>query len=687
MMFLSVRIRKILLKMPTLALVCLGGGVAAGVIACSTVSIEEEKAPQAATAGEVQPQAQQKALQPLAPLKEATLEEQSFKIQQLFVNEENGQTTLHIKFSTPVTQYRHFTLTIPSRVVLDIYGESKRLSRVETFGIDTHWVGTLRVNPSEGYLRMVMDITAATVPAYVVEPENGGLKVVVGPVNPQYTAKKDVQLIQGGRRVDVQVAGAKPGVAETGTQIPSGQAGLTDEKKYTGQRISLDFKDADIKNVFRLLAEVSGLNIVVTGDVARKVTVRLVDVPWDQALDLLIDTNGLGKEQVGNVVRISTSGQLKTESDNRAAAIKAKENEEIPQTAYMSVNYAKVKDLVDKIKPVLSPRGTVVADDRSNTLIVRDIKRYIDEANTIVSRLDTRTPQVLIESNLIETSPTFARALGMALSFDTPLNNQPVATVSGTDGSVIGIPVPGLGGVAGASGRSTRISTSFPAGSPAGSVPFFSILENRFGVFKNINAALSAAESEGNIKIISRPSVVTLNNIASTIQSLRILRITLPQSTNIASGTGAAAGAAVATERVNTGIILTVTPQVSADGFILMNINVKSSSIAATSGGSSASLLPFDELSREANSNVLVRDGETIVIGGIMKDTSSTSESGIPYLKDIPIFGWLFKNIRWQKDFEELMVFITPRIVAGGSENLPTAEQLWREQMKKTTGG
>jgi len=194
---------------------------------------------------------------------------------------------------------------------------------------------------------------------------------------------------------------------------------------------------------------------------------------------------------------------------------------------------------------------------------------------------------------------------------------------------------------------------------------------------------LSAAEQEGNIKIISRPSVVTLNNVASTIQSLRILRVILPSSTNIASGSGAAAGSAVATESIKVGIVLTVTPQVSSDGFVLMNINVKSSSLGTQSAGS---VVP-DELSREAISNVLVRDGETIVIGGIMKDTSSTSESGIPYLKDIPLFGWLFKNIRWQKDFEELMVFITPRIIAGGSENLPNAEQLWREQMKKTTGG
>ncbi|TAJ96950.1 type IV pilus secretin family protein, partial [bacterium] len=468
MMFSSVRVRKFFLKMPSLVLLSLGGIIAAWVIGCSTMDIEEEQAPQTPAASEAQPQAQaqQKAVQPPAGVKEATLEEQPFKIQELSVNEERGQTTLRVKFSTPVTEYRHFSLTMPSRVVLDIYGETKRLARVETFSIDTHWVGTLRLSSSDGYLRMVMDITAAAVPPYVVEPENGGLKVVIGPVNPQYTAKKDLQLIRGGKRGDVQVAEAKAGVPASGAQAPGAQTEPAADKKYSGQRISLDFKDADIKNVFRLLAEVSGLNIVVTGDVARKVTVRLVDVPWDQAMDLLIDTNGLGKEQVGNVIRISTAGQLKTEKDALAAAKKAEENLEPLQTAYLSVNYAKVKDLVDKIKPTLSARGVIVSDDRSNMIIVRDIKKGIDEANTIVSRLDTRTAQVLIESNLIETTPTFSRALGMQLSFDAPLHNQPVASVGAT-GAI--------------TGRSTRISSLFPAGDPAGSTPFFSILESKVG--------------------------------------------------------------------------------------------------------------------------------------------------------------------------------------------------------------
>src|SRR3990167_6592516 len=487
MMFSSLRMRKFFLNMPMLALIYLGGAIAAGVIGCSTMTIEEEKTPQVAKPVEVQPQAQaqQKAFQPPAPIKESTLEEQAFKTQDLSIGEERGQTTLRLKFSTPVTQYRHFTLTMPSRVVLDIYGETKRVAQAETFSVSTHWVGTLRLSSSEGYLRLVMDITAASVPAYVVEPENGGLKIVIGPVNPASTAKKELQLVQGGKRTDVQVGQAKAGAPATGAQASAAQVGATSEKKYTGQRISLDFKDADIKNVFRLLAEVSGDNIIVTDDVSRKVTIRLVDVPWDQALALLIETNGLDKAREGNVVRISTAARLKAESDQRAAAKKSKENEESVQTAYFSINYAKAKDLVDKIKPVLSkhPEANLVSDDRSNTIIVRDIKRGVDEANALISRLDTRTAQVLIESNLIETSPTFARALGMEFSFDSPIGNSTVAE------------------------RSTRLRSSFPAGIPFSGSPFFTVFQNRMGAFRNINAALSAAESEGNVRIISRPSV------------------------------------------------------------------------------------------------------------------------------------------------------------------------------------
>lgn len=633
------------------ALLFLGAASAGGIFGCA-MGVEGEKVLQAPekVASEKAP----------SPKKETTLQEQPFRIEELSVREEQGQTALLLKFSNPVTQYRHFPLAQPSRVVLDVFGGSERMAQVETFRVNTHWVETLRVSSSEGYLRIVTDIAGAKVPAYVIEPEKGGLKVVIGAVAPAAMVKREFQLVHEGKRVGINVAGIKSSFPDVSSTITTAQG----EKRYTGQRISLDFKDADIKNVFRLLAEVSGLNIVVTDEVQKRVTVRLVDVPWDQALDLLIDTNGLGKEQAGNVLRISTVGQLRRESDDRRAATTAQELAEPLQTAFLTVNYAKPKDLVDnvlsKIKTTLSPRGSIAPDDNSNTIVVRDIKKRIDDAIAIVSRLDVRIPQILIESNLIETTPTFARALGMELSFDR---------------------------------SNATINSSFPAGLPAGSTPFVNIVRNRFGGLANLNAALTAAEKEGNVKIISRPSVVTLNNKESTVQSLRIIRIALPASNNTAVGTASSAGAAIATERINVGITLTVMPQVSSDGFVLMKIGVKSSTIAdsptvaPSTTGAGSQVIPFDELSREANSNVLVRDGETIVIGGILRDTKSTSESGIPWLKDVPFLGWAFKNMRWEKDFEELMVFITPRVVGGGSENLPAAEQLWRDQLRKTDGG
>lgn len=653
-----------------------------GISSCSAMRVREQPRRAAAPKpAEIQKPSAPTPPKP-APIREATLEDQPFRVEDLKVAEDKGQTTVSLKFATAVSQYRHFPLTQPSRIVLDVFGEARQLPKVESFQAETHWVSTLRLSSGQGYLRAVIEITAASVPPYTVDLDNGGLKVVIGQTNPAMTAKKDLSLVARGKRVDIQVAEAKP-TAEKPTptespEPPQPPAVAGDQKTYTGdqrtykgERISLDFKDADIKNVFRLLAEISGLNIIITPEVQRKVTVRLVDVPWDQALDLIVETNGLGQEKIGNVLRISGIEQLRRESDLRTAAQKAKEGEAPLETAFLNINYAKAKELEPKVKPLLSPRGNLIADDRSNTLFIRDIRKSIDDATSLVSRLDTRTPQVLIESNLIETTPTFARSLGMRLDFDY---GDRSATVN-ADGSIS------------FTGRMTRIFSEFPAGAPATGNPFVSLVQSKLGPLENVAAFLTAAEQEGNIKIISRPSVVTLNNVESTISSLRIIRVTLPSSTNIASGTGAAAGAAVATEKINIGIVLTVNPQVSADGFVLMNIKVKSSSVAESATASGGGVLPFDELSREATANVLVRDGETVVIGGIMKDTSATSSSGIPYLKDIPIFGWLFKNIRWQKDFEELMVFITPRVLAGGSGDLPTAEQLWREQMRKTEGG
>jgi type IV pilus assembly protein PilQ len=592
----------------------------------------------------------------------------SLMLQELSMREQEGQTIVTLKLSNRIERYRHFPLLEPSRVVIDFFGTATVPAELVSFRVGTQQVENVRFSAAHDSLRMTIEAISAAAPVYAVTPERDGIKIVVGTADPKSSATRDFILVRAGRRTD---GVASPAGAITGEVPPrrGTKAPATEGKKYTGQKLSFDFKDADIKNIFRLLAEVSGLNIVVTNDVNRRVTLRLVEVPWDQAMDLLIDTNGLGKEQIGNVVRISTAGQLKAERDALAAAKKAEENLEPVQTAYFNINYAKVKDLEPKIKTVLSKRSdaSLVIDERSNTIMVRDVKQAVEDASTLVAKLDTRTPQVLIESNLIETTPSFARAFGNRLTFQLGGTTFSSATPANA-------PFQG------------DTSFGFP-GVPTGLGGTVSVIQSSLGGINNLAMALEAAENEGNIKIISRPSVVTLNNQVSTIRSERILRILLPSSTNIATGSGSsAAGAAVATEKVPIGIVLTVTPQVSSDGFILMNINVKSSSIAPTAQGGGGQVVNFDELNREAVANVLVRNGDTIVLGGILKDTSQESESGIPYVKEIPIFGWLFKNHRWQKDFEELMVFITPRITEAGAVNLPTAEQIWREQMRKTHG-
>ncbi len=373
-------------------------------------------------------------------------------------------------------------------------------------------------------------------------------------------------------------------------------------------------------------------------------------------MDLIIDTNGLAKEEADSIVRISTAARMTSERQQQLAARNASRTAEIPQLSYLTVNYAQAKDIVDKVKLLIKGGAEITPDERSNIIIVRGNKTDLAEAVEIVTKLDVRTPQVLIESNLIETTPTFSRSLGAEVDFRI--------------------------------GNSARADSRFLAGTPyAGfltsidpTIPTtlnqglrFGLFQNRFGPFSDLNYALSAAEKEGKVKIISRPSVVTLNKVESKIESSRIVRVRT---------TAATVGEAGSLREIRAGITLRVTPQVSADGFVLLKIYVKSSTLDF---GSAVDSIPAENL-READANVVVRDGETVVIGGILKDTSSDSTAGVPFLKEIPVLGWLFKNASWQKDFEELVVFITPRILASGSENLPNAEQLWRDQMKQTDG-
>jgi type IV pilus assembly protein PilQ len=462
---------------------------------------------------------------------------------------------------------------------------------------------------------------------------------------------------------------------------------------FHGQRISLDFKDADIQNVLRVLADVSGLNIIATDDVKGKVTLHLVDVPWDQALDLVLHTNRLEKTQEGNVVRISTVSRLKDEREALRAAQEAERELEPLRVKYVKVNYARADDaLVDKIKGVLTDRGSVTFDDRTNTIIVRDIGHGVEDASQLIHELDVQSPQVLIEANIVEATEDFARGLGVQWGYQ--FNAGP------TTGNPTGMNFPatvGLGG--GGLGTGAGAPTTGP-GLPTSGVPFMadfpvpgnfgsgfgagtgSALDLALGSLDgahSLSARLTALEEEGKGKVISRPRVITMNNVPATIQSLTILRVKLPSTgTVINTGTGGAAGTATtATEKINTGITLVVTPQISSDGYVLMNIYAKSSQPDFTRAVDG---IP-NEISREANSNVLVLNNETVVLGGIFRQTSDDHESGIPYLRNVPGLGWLFKRMLNTKRKEELLVFLTPRVVSGGGTGvLPTAGELWQDR-------
>lgn len=454
--------------------------------------------------------------------------------------------------------------------------------------------------------------------------------------------------------------------------------------EYTGQRISLDFKDADIQNVLRILADVSGLNIITTEEVQGKLTMRLVDVPWDQAFDAILRAKNLDSVREGNIIRVSTVEQLKKERDAQRAADEAQKQVEPLEVKYLKLNYAKADEkLVKKIQEVLTDRGSATWDERTNMIVVRDIARGIVDAQELVKQFDTQTPQILIESNIVEAQKSFLRDLGIQWGVTNKAG-------PGT-GNSTGLNFPGTvnaGGILTGGKNSPAINLPFIADFPAANVTqgagsAYDILLGSIDGTTSLDARITALETDGKVKVISRPRVVTLNNLPATIESLRILRVKLPSSGTVIStgAAGVAGGSTAATEKINTGITLTVTPQVSSDGFIFLDVFAKSSTLAPSS---SPDNIP-DEVSRQAESHVLIKDGETFVLGGVYQETLNRNDTGIPYLRSIPVLGWAFRDHTDKDDRQELLVFITPKTVVGrgGPEalaQLPTAATLWQNR-------
>ena len=434
-------------------------------------------------------------------------------------------------------------------------------------------------------------------------------------------------------------------------------------RKYRGQRISMDFKDADLTNVFRIIAEVSNLNVITADDVKGKVSLRLVNVPWDQALDVVLRSKSLGAAQEGNVLRIAPLSSLRKEEQdrfdaqkqvdqsrqeamNRAAEVKATQ-EAVFDT--IPVSYSKASELLVKIKPLASKFGKLDSDDRTNVLIIRDLPQNIAEVKALVATLDTATPQVLIEARIVEVETAFARELGIQWGG------------AYRDGTSTKFGMTGGQGVTGAANPGAPIDAAttnpFTATNPppsyAVNLPAAIGLGTgggiAFGILKDnlrLDLALSALESSGNAKIVSSPKVVTLDNKEATIEQ----GTQIPYSTVSASGTN--------TQFVDATLRLKVTPHITPDGRVSMKVEAQNDSPGQPT--------PTGQLAinkKKATTEVLILDGETAVIGGIMQVSRTEDQSGLPWLSKIPVLGYLFRRDTNTARNRELLIFITPKIL------------------------
>jgi type IV pilus assembly protein PilQ len=693
-----------------------------------------------------------------APVLAEEAQDRDLRLKGIKLVDDEGQTGIFVKLSRTPDKVEHFTLSNPNRLVIDLQGPVPSDTKsIERTALDDKHVSRVRVGKQDGRLRISIDIKGKP-PKYTVNDLKTMVVAFLGERSGVAApAKSQVLYAEAGETMAAATegpaaAGPRMEMAEVEPPSPeraTGAEGLRPVGRvYTGQKISLDFKDADILNVLRILSEVGGENIVATDDVKVRITVRLVDVPWDQALDIVLQANRLDSVKVGNVRRVSTVTRLKEEREAQLAAEQAAKELEPLKTAYIHVNYMKVtgKDIlpqvsgggslggqqicqntaaqgqsdqgdkiVDSIKDVLSERGKVRIDARSNTIIIRDIQRGIEAARDLVAKLDVPTPQVLIESNIVEATDDFARDLGIQWGysygvgpqFGTSTGKEFPASINLGGGSAPGTAnplnsgiVPGTGPASsaapgGAFNAGPALAGNIPAGSgiPGAVIPFIadfpattvgagsgSAIDLALGSIdgsKALDARITALETQGKAKVISRPKVTTSNNQNACIASVIINRVRLPSAgTIIGAGGGAQA---VAFQEFTTGIILQVVPQVSADGYVLMQLKVISSTPGQTTPPDN---IP-STIDREASTTVLIKAGETLVLGGVFRDASNDNENGIPYFRSIPGIGWLFKRMFRQNRREELLVFLTPRVVEGAGSmitGLPTAKQLWEHR-------
>jgi len=557
------------------------------------------------------------------------------------------------------------------RLLIDIPGVASAIS-TPAISVNHQFLKRVRMGYHGDRVRVVLDLTGTV--AYSVEPQGANLIVTlresvgteVG-VDNDSSRGETVEAIGSENRVMpvVQTVGTsrlgqrtaaliqrnptkfyiQPVQMASGTD--AGEVGtpkedlVVGETHYIGRRISLDFQQADISNVLRLIAEVSGFNMVVGEGVKSKVTMKLVSVPWDQALDMILKMNGLGKIRQGNILWIDTLANIAKQQNEEAQAQDAKVKAAPLVDRVFYIRNLQAQELMTSLRTYLSPRGLMQMSQGSNALVVRDTEIQVGVIKQLIDGLDLEVPQVQIEARIVQADTTYSRSLGVQWGV------QNVNLLSG--GAVANF----KSGTTGAFGAQT---SNFLVNLPATVGGLTSTPGVGFTIGKTdgalLDMRLSAGELLGLSKVIAAPKVTTLDKREAKISQGE----SIPFQTTSLQGTQ--------TTFVDANLELNVTPQITSRDpkevgkQIMMKVRATRNAVGARSNPAGPSI---DR--REANTQVIIRDGETMVIGGVFIDSQNNSVIGIPYLSRVPVLGWLFKQKTEAVAKQELLIFLTPSIV------------------------
>jgi len=606
------------------------------------------------------------------------------QVRNLSVEKATDATTILVH-ATAALRYTTQMLNNPTRLVVDL-PDTVLASRRRQIAVDAEpivGVRTAQFRAHPPVTRLVVDLTEAV--SYTIDTVPGGLKI---------------RLAHSSRRTPAQVAEAKPAekapllLASLAPVIPAGTRGaarlpaalpqpatvaksgataappspptpqqapqptalqtLTPQPtmRYTGEPISVNLKDVDLKDFFRLIHEISGLNIVLDPAVSGTVTLVLDEVPWDQALDIVLRNNNLDKQLEGNVLRIATIATLKKEEEDKRDLAKARAEAVEPVLTTRVLSYAKASDLEGTLRRFLSSQGEIIRDDRTNTIIIRDIPSVIPHMDNLIKLLDRKSLQVEIEARVVTASRSFAREIGSQFAASTSYTRGGGAGTafggataigdSGIEGGP-GVPVPPF---TTAGTLAPPLVSSFPAAVDALAGAGFTIAHRQQNLA--LDLILTAAESRGVGKLLSKPRVITQNNIQALVeQGVRIPIQTVVNNT-------------ISTQFINVVLKLEVTPHITDERTIFLNVDVENTAI--NPGIARINGIPALD-TQHASSQVLVNDGGTVVIGGVMTTETSYDVNQVPFLGSIPVIGHLFKRTRVSTRSGELLFFITPRIL------------------------